>query len=94
MVDAEDLYAYNSKAMSNTNIKHEVVEVDNAKAHNIVELLEYVPNGVLTKTILKKTTGNVTVTSMDAGEELTEKTLPFDMFIQIIDGTAEMQIKW
>ncbi|MGI8598833.1 MAG: hypothetical protein ACR2KB_06205 [Chitinophagaceae bacterium] len=93
MVDAEDLYAYNSKAMSNTNIKHEVVEVDNAKAHNIVELLEYVPNGVLTKTILKKTTGNVTVTSMDAGEELTEKTLPFDMFIQIIDGTAEMQIK-
>jgi quercetin dioxygenase-like cupin family protein len=57
-----------------------------------VELLEYVPNGVLTKTILKKTTGNVTVTSMDAGEELTEKTLPFDMFIQIIDGTAELQI--
>ncbi len=71
MIDAEDLYAYNSKAMSNTNFKHDVVEVDKAKAHIIVELLEYVPNGVLTKTILKKTTGNVTVTSMDAGEELT-----------------------
>ncbi len=40
--------------MNNTNFKHDVVEVDKAKAHIIVEILEYVPNSVLTKTILKK----------------------------------------
>ena len=60
--------------------------------HIIVEIVEYISNSILTKTILKKSTGNVTVSSLDAGEELTEKTLPFDMLIQIIDGTAEVII--
>ena len=78
--------------MNNSNHDFDLVEMDKAKAHIIVEILEYIPNGVLTKTILKKTTGNVSVTSMDAGEELAEKTLPFDTFVQIIDGTAELQI--
>ena len=44
------------------------------------------------KTIIKKTTGNVTVSSFDAGEEMAEKTSPFDTYIQIIDGTAELFI--
>lgn len=50
------------------------------------------PNAVLSKTILKKLTGNITVSSFDAGEELAEKTSPFDNYIQIIDGTAEIII--
>ena len=68
------------------------MELEKSKAHIIVEILEYVPNAVLTKTIIKKTTGNITVSSFDAGEELAEKTSPFDTFIQIIDGTAEVII--
>ena len=50
------------------------------------------PNAVVSKTIIKKATGNVTVSSLDAGEELAEKTSPFDTFVQIIDGTAELNI--
>src|ERR1700681_4548657 len=68
------------------------IELEKSKAHIIVEILEYVPNAVLSKTIIKKTTGNVTVSSFDAGEELAEKTSPFDNYIQIIDGTAEVTI--
>jgi quercetin dioxygenase-like cupin family protein len=67
-------------------------ELEKSKPHIIVEILEYVPNSVLIKTIIKKTTGNITVTSLDAGEELAEKTSPFDTFIQIIDGTAQVEI--
>lgn len=67
-------------------------EVEKAKAHIIVEIIEYVPHAVLSKTIIKKTTGNIIVSSLDAGEELAEKTSPFDTFIQIIDGTAELII--
>ena len=67
-------------------------EIEKSKALIIVEIIEYVPNAVLSKTIIKKTTGNVTVSSFDAGEELAEKTCPFDMFIQIIDGAAEVSI--
>jgi quercetin dioxygenase-like cupin family protein len=67
-------------------------ELEKLKPHIIVEILEYVPNSVLIKTIIKKTTGNITVTAVDAGEELAEKTSPFDTFIQIIDGTAQVEI--
>ncbi|HMJ47386.1 MAG TPA: cupin domain-containing protein [Ferruginibacter sp.] len=58
----------------------------------IVELIEYIPNSVLSKTIMKKTTGNVTVSSFDTGEALTERISPFDTFIQIIEGKAEIII--
>ena len=68
------------------------VELEKSKAHIIVEIIEYVPNAVLSKTIIKRTTGNITALSFDVGEELAEKTSPFDTFIQIIDGTAEITI--
>jgi len=74
------------------NNRTDKTELEKATPYIVVEILEYVPNSVLTKTILRKTTGNVTVSSLDAGEELMEKTLPFDLFVQIIDGTAEVII--
>lgn len=67
-------------------------EQEKAKAHIIVEIIEYMPNAVVSKTIIKKSTGNITVSSFDAGEELAEKLSPFDTYIQIIDGTAELII--
>lgn len=67
-------------------------EVEKSKAFIIVEIIEYVPNSVVIKTIIKKTTGNVSAVSFDSGEALTEKTSPFDTFIQVIDGTAEILI--
>ena len=70
----------------------ETSEVEKEKSHIIVEIIQYIPNAVLSKTILKKLTGNITVSSFDAGEELPEKTSPFDNYIQIIDGTAEIII--
>lgn len=58
----------------------------------IVEIIEYVPNSIVSRTILKKTTGNVSLMSLDTGEALTEKISPFDTFLQIIDGKAEITI--
>jgi len=68
-------------------------ELEKAKAHIIVEIIEYMPNAVVSKTIIKKSTGNITVSSFDAGEELAEKTSPFDTYVQIIDGAAELTIE-
>ncbi|MCX6234066.1 MAG: cupin domain-containing protein [Bacteroidetes bacterium] len=67
-------------------------ELEKSKAHIIVEIIEYVPNSVVCKTILKKSTGNISVMSFDSGEGLTEKTTPFDTFAQIIEGKAELVI--
>lgn len=68
-------------------------ELEKEKVHIIVEIIEYMPNAVLSKTIIKKTTGNITVSSFAAGEELPEKTAPFDTYVQIIDGKAELNIR-
>ena len=61
-------------------------------SHIIVEIIEYVPNSVVIKTIIKKSTGNISVMSFDSGEGLTEKTSPFDTYAQIIEGRAELVI--
>jgi len=70
----------------------EILERDKGKTFIVVEIIEYIPNSVVIKTIIKKTTGNVTVSSVDTGEALTERTSPFDNFIQVIDGKAEVLI--
>lgn len=67
-------------------------DLEKAKAHIIVEISEYLPNSVVSKTIIRKITGNITASSFDAGEELAEKISPYDNYIQIIDGKAEVTI--
>lgn len=67
-------------------------EIETGTAHIIVEIIEYIPNSVVSKTILNKTTGHVSVLSFDSGEGLLEKISPFDTFVQVIDGKAEIVI--
>lgn len=67
-------------------------EIEKSKALITIEIIEYIPNSVVIKTILKKSTGNISVMSFDSGEGLTEKTMAFDTFAQIIDGKAEIII--
>lgn len=68
------------------------LELEKAKSHIIVEIIEYVTNSVVIKTIIKKSTGNISIMSFDSGEGLTEKTTPFDQFAQIIEGQADIVI--
>lgn len=68
------------------------VEIEKSKSFISVEIIEYVANSVVIKTILKKSTGNISVMSVDSGEGLTETTSPFDTFAQIIDGQADIVI--
>jgi len=73
-------------------MKPQVTEFAQSTALIIVEIIEYIPDSVVIKTIIKKTTGNISAVSFDSGEKLDEKTSPFDTFIQIIDGRAEIFI--
>lgn len=74
------------------NGKTENAELEKSKSHIIVEIIEYMANAVVIKTIIRKSTGNISIMSFDSGEGLTEKTSPFDTFAQIIEGRAEIVI--
>jgi quercetin dioxygenase-like cupin family protein len=65
-------------------------EIEKSKAVILADIIEYVPNSVIIRSILQKTTGTVSIISCDIGEALTEQTIPFDNYIQIIDGKAEI----
>jgi quercetin dioxygenase-like cupin family protein len=71
----------------------DTTDLEKSKAVIMVEIIEYEPHSVVSKTIINKTTGNVSVMSFDDGEELVEKVIPFDAFAQIIDGRAEIVIE-
>lgn len=70
----------------------EDIEIGKSKIYITVEIVEYVTNSVVIKTIWEKSTGNISVASFDKGEGLTEKISPFDTYVQIIEGKAEIVI--
>jgi len=55
-------------------------------------LIDYQHGSVVSKTIIKQSTGNVTLFAFDKGEGLSEHTAPFDALAYIIDGEAEITI--
>ena len=55
-------------------------------------MIEYQTGAVVSKEIIRKDTGTVTIFAFDKGEGLSEHTAPFDAMVQVIDGKAEITI--
>jgi quercetin dioxygenase-like cupin family protein len=70
----------------------ELNEFEKAKIFTFNESVEYASGGILSKTVLKKDTGNISLFSFAKGEGLSEHTAPFDAMIQVIDGSGEVTI--
>ncbi len=68
----------------------EIKEFERAKVFNFNEIIDYADGSVVSKTIVKKETGTVTLFSFDKGQGLSEHTAPFDAMVQVIDGEAEI----
>jgi quercetin dioxygenase-like cupin family protein len=58
----------------------------------IKEAIEYASDSIVSKTIIKKETGTLTLFAFDKGQALSEHTTPFDAGVHILDGTAEITI--
>lgn len=54
--------------------------------------IDYSENAVISKQILKKESGNISLFSFDAGEGLSEHTSPFDAVVNVVEGKAEIII--
>lgn len=66
--------------------------LETSNIFKLEELVEYQEKSVVSKEIIKKETGTVTVFAFDKGEGLSEHTAPFDALVQVIDGTLELTI--
>jgi len=54
--------------------------------------VEYASGAIVSKTVLKKETGNISLFAFDKGESLSEHTAPFDALIQVVDGKGQVII--
>ena len=62
------------------------------KAVEMNGLVAYASGSVVSRTLIDRKIGTITLFSFDAGQGLSEHTAPFDAFVQIIDGVAEVTI--
>lgn len=63
-----------------------------ARSLNLADMLAYQEGAVISRTLIDKKVGTITVFAFAEGEGLSEHTAPFDAFVQIIDGIAEITI--
>jgi quercetin dioxygenase-like cupin family protein len=63
-----------------------------ARAVDLAGLVQYQDGSVVSREVVRKPTGTVTVFAFDAGQGLSEHTAPFDALVYILDGTAEITL--
>lgn len=68
------------------------VNFEGGVARNLAELVQYQDGSVVSRTLLQDSSGTLTVFSFDQGQALSEHTVPFNAFIQVLDGEAEITI--
>lgn len=62
------------------------------KAVNLAGEIDYAAGSVVSKTLLDKKTGTLTLFSFDSGQGLSEHTSPYDATVQVIEGEAQLTI--
>lgn len=72
--------------------KEPVKESLSAQVTTLEEHISYQPDAVVSKTIIKKSTGTVTLFAFDKGQGLSEHTAPFEALVYLVDGEAEISI--
>lgn len=61
-------------------------------AANLARIISVQPGGVVSRVLLKRKYGNVTLFAFDAGQELSEHTAPFDALVQVLEGEAKITV--
>lgn len=62
------------------------------KPNVLVDMVDYQKDAIVSKTIIEKKTGTVTLFAFDAGQGLSEHTAPFDALVQVLDGEVQITI--
>lgn len=64
----------------------------NAQVARAIGLVSYQEGAVVSREIVKKPTGSVTLFAFDEGQGLSEHTAPFDALVQVVEGESEIMI--
>jgi quercetin dioxygenase-like cupin family protein len=77
-------------------MKDDAKELDSgifkAEVTKLLDLVDYQEDAIVSRTIIDKETGTVTLFAFDEGQKLSEHTAPFDALVYILDGETEVVI--
>ncbi len=59
---------------------------------NFKQDITYASNSIVSKRVLEKSTGNISLFAFDKGQQLSEHSAPFDAMVQVIEGKAKITI--
>lgn len=63
-----------------------------SKTQSLSDLVDYSQDSIVSKTIIDKTAGTITLFAFDKGQKLSEHTAPYDAVVQVIDGSCQLSI--
>ncbi len=78
--------------MDNDEKKTDVLQACVAKEQVLADLIEYSQDSIVSKTILDKSSGTITLFAFDKGQSLSEHQAPFDAVVQVVDGQGRLTI--
>jgi quercetin dioxygenase-like cupin family protein len=67
-------------------------EMPPARALGLAELIQYSAGSVVSRTIHKSPAGTITLFAFDKGEGLSEHSAPYDAYVQVLEGAADLTI--
>lgn len=67
-------------------------EIAAAEVARLAELANYQSGSVVSRILVRRDKGNVTLFAFDEGQELSEHTAPFDALVYVLEGTTEIRI--
>jgi quercetin dioxygenase-like cupin family protein len=70
----------------------ESLNIPAAEALRLAELVDYQKGSIVSREVLKNKAGTITAFAFDEGQGLSEHAAPFDAFVQILEGTADITI--
>jgi quercetin dioxygenase-like cupin family protein len=62
------------------------------RSQELVSLIEYSHDSIVSKTILDTSAGTITLFAFDRGQKLSEHTAPYNAVVQVLDGSAKLTI--
>lgn len=72
--------------------KNTVLEQCLGQNRKISELVDYASDSIVSKTLLEKSAGTITLFAFDKGQKLSEHTAPYDAVVQVLDGRGKLKI--
>jgi len=78
--------------MGSRNGNKSVLHACMGRSQELASLVEYAADSIVSKTILDKRVGTITLFAFDKGQKLSEHTAPYDAVVQVIDGKAQLII--